>query len=94
MEVTGVRVTKNERILSNPQLKGFANVTIDGAIAINGIGIVEGEREGKKEVFLSFPSRKVNDQNGTRRFRDIAFPITTESREKITDSVLKVYNGK
>ncbi|URZ05903.1 SpoVG family protein [Clostridium felsineum] len=86
MEITNVRIMKNESILKNTKLKGIASIIIDGAIAINNIGIVE----GKKGVFLNFPSRK------SRRgeYLNVAFPINNEARKKIEEAIMKVYNDK
>ncbi|MCR3758436.1 SpoVG family protein [Clostridium felsineum] len=86
MEVTNVRITKNESILKNTKLKGIASIIIDGSIAINNIGIIE----GKKGVFLNFPSRK----NRRGEYLNVAFPINNEAREKIENAVMSVYNNK
>ena len=85
MKITNVRVTKNESILKNTNLKGFAAITIDGEFVVNGIRIVE----GKKGMFLDFPSRK----NKVGKYINVAFPINNEARRKIEDAVLEVYDG-
>lgn len=85
MEITNVRVTKNESILKNTNLKGFVSIVVDGAVAINNIRIIE----GKKGTFLRFPSRK----NKRGEYLSVVFPITNEARKTITDAVLAVYNG-
>ena len=90
MKITKVSVTKNDRILGDSKLKGYANITLDGEIAINNIGIID----GKDGMFLSFPSRKLNNSaNAARpRYRDLAFPVKQETRDYITDAVLEVFN--
>lgn len=83
MEITNVRITKNSSILKDSKIRGFVSITIDNAIAINGIRVIE----GKKGMFLSFPDRK--NKNG--EYSDIAFPINNEAREQITEAVMKAY---
>lgn len=86
MEITNVRITKNESILKNTSLKGVASITIDSEFVVNGIRIVE----GKRGIFLDFPSRK----NKIGKYINIAFPISNEARKKIEDAVMSVYNDK
>ncbi|URZ15434.1 SpoVG family protein [Clostridium felsineum] len=86
MEITNVRITKNESILKNTKLKGFVAITIDGQFVINGIRIIE----GKKGLFLDFPSRK----NKVGKYINLAFPITNKARKEIEEAIMKVYNDK
>ncbi|PJI06574.1 MULTISPECIES: SpoVG family protein [Clostridium] len=86
MEITNIKIIKNESILKNTNLKGFAAITIDGEFVVNGIRIIE----GKRGIFLDFPSRK----NKVGRYINVAFPISNEARKKIEDAVMKVYNDK
>ena len=65
-------------------VKAISTVTIDNAIAINGVRVVE----GKKGDFISFPSQKKAD--GT--YSDVAFPITADARTAIQDAVLEAYD--
>ncbi|MCD2345097.1 SpoVG family protein [Clostridium guangxiense] len=84
MEITNVRITKNSSILKDSKIRGFVSITIDNAIAVNGIRLIE----GKKGMFLSFPDRK--NKNGNE-YVDIAFPINNEARNAITEAVLNAY---
>lgn len=81
MKITEVRVFK----LGNQEstLKAFASITIDDAVCITGIRIIE----GKIGLFMSMPQSKDNDGE----YHDVAFPITKEAREEIRDAVLDAY---
>ena len=83
MKITEARVYP----LSNKdsKLKAFASITIDDAVCITGIRIIE----GKTGVFMSMPQNKDNDDE----YHDIAFPITKEAREEIQDAVLDAYDA-
>ena len=61
----------------------FASVTINDMIAINGIQIID----GKNGLFMQMPQTK--DSKG--EYRDIAFPITKELRQQLTDTILAKY---
>ena len=82
MNITDVRV----RLITkeDSKLKAVASITIDNAIAIHDIKIVEGA-EG---CFVAMPSRKT----GEGEYRDIAHPINAEARAELLDLVLKAYN--
>lgn len=79
MEITEIRVTLRDE----DRLKGFANVTFDGAFVVRGMKIIE----GNDGLFVSMPSRKRS--NGT--YQDIAHPINRKTRTMIEESVLKAY---
>ena len=66
-------------------LKGTANITIDDCFVVKGILIME----GKNGLFMSMPSKK--DKNGD--YKDICFPITKETRQQISDEIMKQYNN-
>ena len=79
MNITEIRVTLRDE----EKLKGFANVTFDGAFVIRGMKIIQ----GTKGYFVSMPSRKRPD--GTHQ--DIAHPVNTNMRQMIEKSVLEAY---
>lgn len=81
MKITEVRVFPLSKKDSN--LKAFASITIDDAVCITGIRIVE----GKNGVFMSMPQSKDNEGE----YHDIAFPITKEAREELEATVLDAY---
>lgn len=82
MKITETRVYPLSNKDSN--LKAFASITIDDAVCITGIRIIE----GKNGVFMSMPQSKDNEGE----YHDVAFPITKEAREEIQDAVLDAYD--
>lgn len=81
MKLTDIRIRKTNGETGN--LKAYAGITIDDAIAIHDIKIIEGENG----TFISMPSKK--DKKGN--YRDIVHPINTETRELIQVAVLEQY---
>jgi len=61
----------------------FANISMDGLVAIRNLRVVTGENGD----FVSMPQSKDKDDN----FHDIAFPLTKELRDEITAVVLDEY---
>ena len=82
MTITDVRVFKGEAREDGSIFRGHANVTLDDAIAIHGISILD----GKKGMFISFPSVK---RGGV--FKDIVHPVNQETRTLIQDAILAEY---
>lgn len=81
MKITDVRI----RLVSkeDSKLKAVASITIDECFVVHDIKVIE----GKEGYFISMPSKKTPDGE----YRDIVHPINTETREKIIEEVLKVY---
>ena len=80
MNITDVRI----RIMSKEgNMKAVASVTLDNEFAVHDIKIIEGE----KGLFIAMPSRKTPEGE----FRDIAHPISHESREVLQKAVLDAY---
>ena len=84
MNISDVRV----RLITkeDSKLKAVASITIDNAIAIHDIKIVEGT-EG---CFVAMPSRKT----GEGEYRDIAHPINAEARTQLLQVVLDAYKAE
>lgn len=82
MNITDVRVRLIQK--EDSKLKAVASITIDNAIAIHDIKIVDGN-EG---CFVAMPSRKASDGE----YRDIAHPINAEARAELIDIIIKAYN--
>ena len=80
MEITEVSIN----LMDEERLKAFANVTFDDVFVVRGLKVIN----GNKGLFVSMPSRKLND--GT--YRDIAHPITNEFRIKMEKIILDAYN--
>ena len=55
--------------------RAYASATIDGCLAVRGIKVVEGGRDG---LFVSMPSRKTQDG-----YKEVCFPVTAEFREQL-----------
>ncbi len=80
MEITDVRVRK---ILAEGKMKAIVSVTIDNALVVHDIKVIEREQG----LFIAMPSRKSADGE----FRDIAHPINGVTREKIQSAILEKY---
>ncbi len=80
--VTDVRVKKYD----NPEnkIKAIASITIDDTFVIHDIKVIDSE----KGLFVAMPSKKGTDG----KFKDIAHPINTETRNMIQKLVLDKYN--
>lgn len=81
MNITDIKIRK---LLSDGRLRAIVSVTIDDAIALHDIKVIE----GPTRLFVAMPSRR--DDSGI--FRDIVHPISAEGRESIEESVLSAYN--
>lgn len=82
-----VKVTKLE-----DQSKGIlalANVTFDECFRVTGIRLIR----GKEKSFISMPSVKTSktDEEGKPVYQDIAYPLTKELREKLTELIITEY---
>ena len=64
-------------------LKAFASVCFDDAIVVKNFKIVE----GKKGLFVSFPSEKGSDGN----YYDSVYTVTAESQEYVQDTIMEHY---
>lgn len=81
MEITDVRVKLEKR--DNGKMKGRANVTIDNAILIHNIRILE----GNSGMFLAMPSRKTP----MGKYEDTVHPVTQEVRKQFEDAIFAAY---
>ena len=82
MTITDIRVRRVER---EGKLKAVASITIDDVFVVHDIKIILGE----KGLFIAMPSRKTAEGD----FRDIAHPITSETREAIQTLIIDTYNN-
>ena len=80
MQITDVRV---RRVESTSKLKGIASVTFDDEFVVHDIKVIQ----GSSSLFVVMPSVK----NSAGEFRDVAHPIKTELRDKISKTVLGKY---
>ena len=80
MTITDVRVRKVE---NGGRKKAVAAITIDNEFVVHDISIIDGQNG----LFISMPSKRLP----SGEYKDIAHPITAESRAKIQDAVLSAY---
>ena len=64
-------------------MKAVVSITIDGEFVVHDIKVIDGE----KGLFIAMPSRKTAEGE----YRDIAHPISTESRERLKTKILEAY---
>lgn len=82
MKITSINVRKVER--ENSNLRAFVNITIDDALAVKDLRIID----GNNRLFVAMPSRKNKDGE----YRDIVYPINQEVRDMLEEAILKAYN--
>ncbi|HET7629492.1 MAG TPA: septation regulator SpoVG [Bacillales bacterium] len=80
MEITDVRL---RRVNTDGRMKAIASITIDEEFVVHDIRVID----GNNGLFVAMPSKRTPDGE----FRDIAHPITSNTREKIQTSVLEEY---
>ena len=81
MNITDERIRMVQK--EDSKLKAVASITLDDAIAIHDIKIVE----GSDGCFVAMPSRKTQDGE----YRDIAHPINAEARNALISAVMAAY---
>lgn len=81
MEITEIRLKK---IRSEGQMKAVASITFDGCFVVHDVKVIE--RKDKPLLVVMPETRR---KNGTRS--DVAHPINSETRNWITEAVLKKY---
>jgi len=80
LKITDVRVRK---INEEGKMKAIVSVTFDDEFAVHDIKIIE----GLNGPFIAMPSRKMSEGD----FRDIAHPLTSETRNRIKDAIFAEY---
>ncbi len=69
-------------------VRAIADVTLDGAFAIHGIKLIDGE----KGMFVSMPYSQWKDKNGKMNNTDIVHPITADARSELYYAVRDAYD--
>lgn len=82
MEISDIKIRKT---MHDGRVRALISVTIDNAIAIHDIKLVQGD----ERLFVAMPSRR--EENGV--FRDIIHPISASAREKIEEKILQAYRN-
>ena len=80
MQITDVRL---RLIPDDNKLKAIASITFDDQFVVHDIKIIIGQN-GK---FIAMPSRKI----GGNEYRDVAHPLTIETRNMIKEAVFAKY---
>jgi stage V sporulation protein G len=80
MQITDVRIRK---IDTAGKLRAVASITFDDEFVVHDIKVIE----GNESLFVAMPSVK----NARNEFKDVAHPIKTELREKISKAVLEKF---
>ncbi|GGL64102.1 septation regulator SpoVG [Sporolactobacillus putidus] len=80
MEITDVRL---RLVNTDGRMKAIASITIDKEFVVHDIRVID----GNNGMFVAMPSKRTPDGE----FRDIAHPITSNTREKIQTAVLNEY---
>ncbi|MTI96332.1 MAG: septation regulator SpoVG [Firmicutes bacterium] len=83
MNITDIRI---RRVNAAGRMKAVVSVTFDDQFVVHDIKVVE----GNNGYFVAMPSRKGADGE----FRDVAHPITTETRNLIQTAILDKYNNE
>ena len=83
MEITDIRLRLVE---GEGKVRGVVSITLENCFVIHDIKLVE----GFNGLFVAMPSRKGPD--GV--YRDIAHPIELETRQKISEMIIRIYNEK
>jgi stage V sporulation protein G len=82
MEITKVRIRV---IRDKPRLKAIASITLDGALILNDIKIIQTE----ERLFVEFPKNPyVQDKN---RNQYIIVPTSMDVRSEFEEKILKQY---
>lgn len=65
-------------------------LTFGNSFAVRNISIVESKAGN---LFMSMPSYKMKtvDENGKAQFKDIAYPVTKDFRERLQENILRSY---
>ena len=83
MAITDVRIKK---VNVSTKLEAKASVTFDNAFVVHGFSIIN----GKNGLFVAMPAIKSKDGD----YIDIAHPITSDARTKISKKIMDAYNSR
>ncbi len=82
MKITDVRLRK---VGEEGKLKAIASVTFDDEFVVHDIKVIDGQNG----LFIAMPSRKI----GNGEFRDVAHPLSSETRNRIKDAIFEAYEN-
>ena len=72
------------------KVRAIADVTLDGAFAIHGLKLIEGD----KGMFVSMPYNQWKDKDGNLKNTDIVHPITADARSELYHAVHDAYKAE
>jgi stage V sporulation protein G len=87
MKVTDVRIKLVKK--DDVKVKGIASVSIDDCLVIHDLKVIQGSRQDG-QYFVAMPSKRTSAGD----FRDIVHPLNVQTRELITEYVLKEYEAE
>lgn len=82
MEISDIKIRKT---MHDGRLRAVVSVTLDHAVAIHDIKIVQGD----DRLFVAMPSRRED----TGVYRDIIHPINTDARGELENNIIKAYQN-
>lgn len=80
MRITDVRIRK---VNDEGKMRAVVSVTFDDEFVVHDIKVIEGQNG----LFIAMPSRKMGEGD----FRDIAHPLTSETRNRIKTAIFSEY---
>lgn len=80
---------KVQKTFDTGSVKAICDVTLDGAFAIHGVKLIEGE----KGRFVSMPADKWKNSQGETQHKDIVHPLNAEIRKELFSAVEKAYDS-
>jgi len=83
-----IKAEIKKRINGDKAIKAIADVVIDNAVVIHGIGVVETERKR----YITMPNSQWKDKDGEAKQRDVCHPISSAARKQIEDAVFEEYD--
>ena len=83
MRITDVRI---HQVNETGKMKAIASVTFDDEFVVHDIKIIDGQNG----MFIAMPSRKIAEGD----YRDIAHPLSSETRARMRDAIFEEYNKK
>ena len=72
------------------KVRAIADVTLDGAFAIHGLKLIEGD----KGMFVSMPYSQWKDKDGNLKNTDIVHPINADARSELYHAVHDAYKAE
>ena len=76
--------------MDNAVVRQSADVTLDGAFAVHGLKLIEGD----KGMFVSMPYSQWKDKDGNLKNTDIVHPITADARSELYHAVHDAYKAE